>query len=118
MPTNGTVPECFAAADWARLNASVGGRLLGAAALPMPQEVNVTEAAVNPLFLVSQPGFNYWNGVLDSWSPAASRSEYAVVARGADDVRATVAFAAAHDLRLAVKSTGHSFAGTSSAAGR
>ena len=68
----------------------------------------------NPFYISDQPGGTEVSGWLDAWTPAAS--EYAVAAHSASQVAAGVNFARDHNLRLAVKGTGHSYLGTSNAA--
>ena len=70
-------------------------------------------AAKNPFFLQDQVGGVQQAGYLDAWEP--TQSVYAIVAETADDVAAGVNFAAAHQLRLAIKGTGHDYLGRSSA---
>jgi FAD/FMN-containing dehydrogenase len=71
-------------------------------------------AATNPFFLEDQVGGTQQAGYLDAWEPKLS--VYAIVAETAEDIAAGVKFAAAHQLRLAIKGTGHDYLGRSSAA--
>jgi FAD binding domain-containing protein len=108
-------------ADWARLNEAVGGNLIAApapfgACATDPQGAPCLDAVANlknPFYLGEQPGGAQVSGWLDAWTPAPSA--YAVKALGAGDVAAAVNFARDHNLRLVVKSAGHSYQGTSNA---
>jgi FAD/FMN-containing dehydrogenase len=69
----------------------------------------------NPFFCEDEPGAYQTTGWLDGF--VAEASPYAVAARTAEDVAAAVTFAQEHDLRLAVKGTGHDYLGRSCAPG-
>lgn len=108
-------------ANWEQLRRSVGGNLMKVESLFAPCARNphgaecaeVRKNLRNPFFLGDQPGGTQVSGWYRAWTPAPSA--YAVKARTAADVAAAVNFARAHNLRLAVKGTGHSYQGTSSA---
>ncbi|MFZ0869413.1 MAG: FAD-binding oxidoreductase [Rhodanobacter sp.] len=116
-----TDPAWPSAADWNRLNQSVGGQLITVVALGAACVADTTSAACietranlrNPFFLGDQPGGSQVSGWLDAWTPAPS--VYAVHARTAADVAAGVNFAREHNLRLVVMGAGHSYQGTSNA---
>ncbi len=98
--------------DWASLNQMVSGRL-SPVRLPDLQDATVRSLLGDPFYIGNQPGLTQNSGWLDAW--LSSPSAYVVAARSASDVAATIRFARAHKIRLAVKSGGHSFLGTSSA---
>ena len=103
-----------------------GGRLAGAGAalaLGLATDARAAKALDDldralrgPLFRPGQAGYGAsrkpWNARFDDVLPRA-------VAQPLDtaDVRAIVRWAAAHDVRLAVRSGGHSYAGLSSTTG-
>jgi len=108
-------------AQWAELEAAVGGNLLKpqalfAACAASEQSVacaDVSQNLRNPFYIGDQPGGTQVSGWLDAWTPAPSA--YAVRARNARDVAHAVNFARAHNLRVAVKGGAHSYLGTSNA---
>jgi FAD/FMN-containing dehydrogenase len=108
-------------ARWQKLGRDVGGNLIRPRPLFDPCQSTPEGAACadllknlrNPFFIGDQPSGTEVSGWVDAWTPAAS--EYAVAARTAAHVAAAVSFAGKHDLRLAVKGTGHSYLGTSNA---
>jgi FAD/FMN-containing dehydrogenase len=109
------------AESWRRLNEAVDGNLVPvqplfaacAAGEKSPACQDVLGNIRNPFYVGDQPAGTQVSGWLDGWTPAPS--VYAVRARNTADVAATVKFARAYNLRLAVKGTGHSYQGTSSA---
>lgn len=108
-------------ADWDRLKADVGGRLLklespfaGCTATPMSAACNeALQHIKNPYYLGDQPALTQTSGWLDAWT--SKPSAYAVAAETTADVVAAVNFAREHNLRLVVKGGGHSYQGTSAA---
>ncbi len=105
-------PGWPADADWAQLNAEVGGRL---ARVPQP-DLTGPEAAkllANPYFVGDSPALTESSGWLDAWK--SSPSAWMVDAKSAADVAAAVRFAGAHNLRLVIKGRGHSYLGGSNA---
>ena len=111
-------PQWPGAAEWQRLRAQTGGRLL---ALSSPFGACKTDAACaqllqdikNPYFIGDNPALTQTSGWQDAWT--SQPSAYAVAARDAQDVAAAVTFAARHNLRLVVKGGGHSYLGGSNA---
>ncbi|MFZ1990610.1 MAG: FAD-binding oxidoreductase, partial [Alphaproteobacteria bacterium] len=109
------------AAEWARLERSVGGHLIEGTPLFSACEADRTSAACadvianvkNPFFIGDQNGGTELCGWLDAWTPRPSA--YVVAARTTGDVVAAVNFARDHNLRLVVKGAGHSYQGTSNA---
>ena len=107
--------------SWHKLNEAVGGNLVPVQALFAPcvaEEKNTACQDVlgnfrNPFYVGDQPGGTQISGWLDAWTPQAS--VYAVKARTTSDVAAAMNFVRENNLRLAVKGTGHSYQGTSSA---
>ncbi len=99
-------------ADWAGLNQAVGGRL-SPVTLPNLEDPAVHKLIADPFYLLDQPGLTESSGWLDAWR--SSPSAYVVAAKNAAAVAAAVRFATAHNVRLVVKGTGHSFLGTSNA---
>lgn len=67
----------------------------------------------NPYYIGDNPGVTQTLGWVDAW--ATKPSVYAVAARNAQDIAATVKFARQNNLRLVVKGGGHSYQGTSNA---
>ena len=117
---------CWAAVPWAALNASVGGRL-AARADPLSAcaaDANASAACADALAasddefaLTAQADGYLHTGVFGRWNLSTSGFAYAVLAESEADVQAAVSFAAAHNLRLVVKSTGHDWMGRSTSAG-
>src|SRR5271163_1022593 len=114
-------PAWPSAADWAKLNQTVGGNLIAApapfgACAADPKGAACVDALANlhnPFYIGDQPGGTQVSGWLDAWTPG--ESAYAVKARSSADVVAAVNFARENDLRLVVKGGGHSYQGTSNA---
>jgi hypothetical protein len=114
-------PEWPDAANWARLNRAVGGRLIkvgsplevcreapdGAASRELFRELK------NPYFIGDEVGLTQTAGWVDAWQ--SQPSVYAVAAETTADVVAAVNFARDNNVRLVVKGGGHSYLGTSSA---
>ena len=116
---------CWAAVPWTALNASVGGRLVATADPLAPCQADADSAACasaiastdDEFWLTAQPFGYLHTGQFNDWNLSTSLAAYAVAAESEDDVKAGVYFAAQHNLRLAVKSTGHDWYGRSTAAG-
>ena len=125
QPCRCTDPDdaCWPTADkWSALNASVSGQLM----VPVdPAQLchidlnsqqctdRLNVMSETPYYAMESPGgyqHTGWEGV---WN--VSLSTYAVAARSAADVQATVNFAREHNLRLVVKGTGHEWFGRSQA---
>src|ERR1700751_420862 len=109
------------AADWRKLDESVGGTLLEVRALfsaceSDPEGSGCRDAFANihnPFYIGDQPGGTQVSGWLNAWTPAPSA--YAIKARNSADVVAGVSFARERRLRLAVKGGAHSYQGSSNA---
>jgi len=76
----------------------------------MPDTLRKSE---EPLLHGDHPGITQTLGWVDAWATKAS--VYAVAARNANDIAATVNFARENNLRLVIKGGGHSYQGTSNA---
>jgi len=116
-------PSWPADAEWARLDTAVGGRLVKLAS-PLDACVGAPTGAActelfkelkNPYFIGDNPALTQTSGWADAWTSRAS--VYMVAARNTQDVVHAVNFARQHNLRLVVKGGGHSYQGTSNAAG-
>lgn len=68
----------------------------------------------NPFYNENNSGDTQSQGLMNAWMNHASN--YAVLAKDADDVAAAVNFAREHHLRLVIKGTGHDYLGRSNAA--
>jgi FAD/FMN-containing dehydrogenase len=118
-PSDPTWPS---AADWAKLEQDVGGRLIKVQPLLAPCIDGAESVACqqllqelkNPYYVGDQPSGTQTVGWLNAWM--SSPSVYAVAARTTADIVAAVNFARDHRLRLVVKGGGHSYQGTSDAA--
>ena len=114
-------PSWPSAASWAKLKDDVGGNLIEVHSLFGLCEtepngatcLDATKNIGNPYWIGDQPAGTEVSGWLDAWTPAPS--VYAVKARNAADVAASVTFARENNLRLVVKGGGHSYQGTSNA---
>jgi FAD/FMN-containing dehydrogenase len=110
------------AAEWARLNRRVHGRLLSPrspfsgddAAESSAASREALAALKNPFYLGDQVALTETSGWAGAWT--SRPSAYAVAAESTADVVAAVNFAREHALRLVVKGGGHSYQGTSCAA--
>lgn len=69
----------------------------------------------NPYVIEDEPGAWHTTGWLGAFE--STHSEYAVAAETPADIAAAVQFARDHDVRLAIKGTGHDYLGRSSAPG-
>ena len=112
-------------AAWNQLNASVGGRLLvpdwagfkrcfGSPASDLAGCASaVGKSRSNNFMNQLHAGLTESTGWQNGWD--AAPSAYAVEAATVADIQAAVRFAAAHDLRLVIKGTGHDYKGRSTA---
>jgi hypothetical protein len=106
---------CWQQIDWAALNTSVGGRLEASVDAMAPCLADLNSTACSRALYASDDEFwlsNQTNGYLHTgefgtWSIADRISAYAVRAETEAHFQATIAFAAANNLRLVVKATGH-----------
>jgi FAD/FMN-containing dehydrogenase len=116
-------PGWPSADTWAGLGRAVGGRLIAiespfracASGPGDPACAALLRDLKNPYAIGDNLALTQTTGWLDAWS--SSPSAYAVAARDAQDVVHAVNFAREHRLRLAIKGGGHSYMGTSNAAG-
>ena len=116
-------PGWPSAAEWQRLSDEVGGQLLQPRSpLEACRAAPDGEACArffremkNPYAIGDSAALTQTSGWVDAWT--SQPSAYAVAARHAGDVAAAVDFARRHRLRLVVKGGGHSYQGTSNAAG-
>jgi FAD/FMN-containing dehydrogenase len=114
-------PEWPSADAWEDLNVQVGGRLqkvsdpvVACRADPYGKACKDFFANLrNPYYILDHANLTQTSGWARAWS--SQPSAYAVVVESASDVAAAVNFAREHRLRLAIKGTGHSYQGTSSA---
>ena len=110
-------------AAWNRLDRDVGGRLVPvesplAACVAAPSSTDCAQlfrSLKNPYYLRDEVALTQTLGWVDAWT--SQPSAYAVAARTTGDVVAAVHFARENNLRLVIKGGGHSYQGTSNAAG-
>jgi FAD/FMN-containing dehydrogenase len=109
-------------AEWAALNESVGGRLVQVQSAFNVCEPDAGSAActelfeqdlLDPFYIDQSVNLTQTLGWLDAF--ISQPSAYAVLAESSADVAAAVNFAREHDVRLVVKSGGHSYQGLSNA---
>jgi FAD/FMN-containing dehydrogenase len=110
-------------AAWEELNRQVEGRLMKVQS-PLIACVDTPSSAAcaqtfkelkNPYYLGDEVGLTQSLGWVGAWT--SKPSVYAVAAKETADVVAAVNFARKNNLRLVVKGGGHSYQGTSNAAG-
>src|ERR1700722_13597401 len=109
--------------DWRGLERAVGGRLVqvrsplvDCSSAPASTACAQLFAELeNPYFIGDEPGLTQTLGWVDALTFAPS--VYAVAAQSASDVAAAVDFARRRNLRLVIKGGGHSYQGSSNAAG-
>jgi FAD/FMN-containing dehydrogenase len=114
-------PGWPSAESWRRLKDAVGGNLIPvdfpiSACVSAPDGVECKALGPNlknPYYIGDTPGLTQTLGWVDAWT--TKPSVYAVAARNAQDIAATVTFARENNLRLVVKGGGHSYQGTSNA---
>ena len=103
---------------WQELGRRLEGRL-SRVAPPLPAYFGapsyLTKEIKNPYYLGDEVGLTQTLGWVGAWT--SRPSVYAVAAKSAADVVGAVDFARTHKLRLVVKGGGHSYQGTSNAAG-
>ena len=80
-----------------------------------PECVAAIDASTDPFWLQDQVMGTEKTGWLGAFDMKDKISEYAVAAETTEDVAAGVAFASKHNLRVAVKNTGHDYTGRSTA---
>jgi FAD/FMN-containing dehydrogenase len=108
-------------AEWAALGESVGGRLVqvqSAFGVCQPDAGSAACADLfqnlkDPFFIDQSVNLTQTLGWVDAFT--SQPSAYAVLAQSSADVAAAVNFAREHNVRLVVKSGGHSYLGTSNA---
>lgn len=111
-----TPPDpCWLSIPWAALNASVGGRLVDTsdplevclADLAGPACAAALNATDNEFAVTGESDGFTRTGLFGTWNSSSVQSAYVLLAESEEDVSAGVAFAAAHNLRVTVKGTGH-----------
>ena len=115
---------CWSEVPWAKLNASVSGRLSKSVDSLQVCIDDVKSSACtvalnntdDEFWLGSTPNGYQHTGLFGGWNTSAI-SEYAVTAETEQDFVETVRFAGMHNLRLVVKATGHDWYGRSTAPG-
>jgi FAD/FMN-containing dehydrogenase len=115
-------PDWPSPAQWAALGESVGGRLMKVTSAfdacdQDPGSAGCTDLFTNlldPYYIDQSVNLTQTLGWIDAF--ASEPSAYAVLAASSADVAAAVNFAREHNVRLVVKSGGHSYLGTSNAA--
>jgi FAD/FMN-containing dehydrogenase len=108
-------------AEWAALRESVGGRLVqvqSALTVCEPDAAstacgNLFQNLMDPFYIDQSVNLTQTLGWIDAFT--SEPSAYAVLAASSADVSAAVNFAREHNVRLVVKSGGHSYLGTSNA---
>jgi FAD/FMN-containing dehydrogenase len=108
--------------EWAALGESVGGRLVQVQPAFTVCEADADSAActnllqnlTDPFYIDQSVNLTQTLGWIDAFT--SQPSAYAVLAESSADVVAAVNFAREHNVRLVVKSGGHSYLGTSNAA--
>ncbi|HTV99155.1 MAG TPA: FAD-binding protein, partial [Streptosporangiaceae bacterium] len=109
-------------AEWAALGESVGGRLVkvqSAFTVCVPNAGSAAcsalfdENLLDPFYIDQSVNLTQTLGWTDAF--VSQPSAYAVLAESSADVAAAVNFAREHNVRLVVKSGGHSYLGTSNA---
>jgi len=122
--TDQSAPCWPSATVWNQLNVSVGGRLLVpdwagfqhcfGAPSGLPECVSaVGKSRSNNFMNQLHAGLTESTGWFNGWD--ATPSTFAVEATTAADIQAAVRFAAAHNLRVVIKGTGHDYKGRSTA---
>jgi FAD/FMN-containing dehydrogenase len=103
---------------WKSLRKDLEGKLIHRTRIFLPELVDRMATFTDPQFLThAGAGFSTFSGVAQAWSRKDVTPRAAVEVATAEDVQAVVKFATDHDLRLAVKATGHDFHARSLAAG-
>jgi len=108
-------------AEWAALGESVGGRLVQVQSAFTVCEPDAGSTAcgdlfqnlMDPFYIDQSVSLTQTLGWIDAFT--SEPSAYAVLAASSADVSAAVNFAREHNVRLVVKSGGHSYLGTSNA---
>jgi FAD/FMN-containing dehydrogenase len=108
-------------AEWSALRESVGGRLVRVQSAFTVCEPDAGSAAcsdlfqnlMDPFYIDQSVNLTQTLGWIDAFT--SEPSAYAVLAASSADVSAAVNFAREHNVRLVVKSGGHSYLGTSNA---
>ena len=111
----GAAPKGYAwpsAVKWDQLRSQLGRKLIR----PKQPWASLKPGAIparlfNPWYLEEQPGATQSTGMYKAWESTAS--EYAIAARGVNDIVAGVDFARENKVRLVVKGTGHDYYGRS-----
>ena len=109
-------------AQWEDLNLTVGGRLVAyedplaicrGSGIKTPSCAEALNSTDDEFWLTGQVAGYTRSGEYGAWNLSSVASAYAVIAESEADAAAAVSFAAQHNLRFAVKNTGHGwFAGS------
>ncbi len=98
-------------AEWDRLKAEVDGHLTKVESVVKKSS---KEDLMNPYYITNQASLTQTSGWYGAWD--SKPSVYAVTPQKTEHLVAAVNFAKKHNIRLVIKSGGHSYQGTSNAA--
>jgi len=104
---------------WDQLNKDVNGRLIAPGSFIQPCQIDpdstqckaVLQQISNPFALEEQSGATQSTGWLNAWDSTASN--YVIAAQTAEDIARGINFARDHNIKIAIKGTGHDYLGRS-----